>query len=91
MKKKSRATIEDEKLDAALIAQAVSYSAFLRCGPDEKHVVRDIKTPELAFEKAAELEAKHSRFGRRSLVYAITPTNISVPITPELVEMARAL
>lgn len=89
--RKSDSALAEERLVAAEIAQAVSFAAHLRCGPFEKYTTRNIETAEAAFAEASRLEAAHSRFGRRAMVFAISPKGRETLCTPELVELARNL
>jgi len=85
------AAAEREALElAALIAQATSFSAHIRRGPFDKTTIRDLPSFEEARRRADELD-ETSSFGRRAIVYAITPAGRSVPCTAELVALARSL
>lgn len=65
--------------DAANIARAVSFTAYFRKGPHETYVV-PVATVEEARAEAAKLEALHGKFGRRAMVYAVTPEGASFPM-----------
>jgi hypothetical protein len=80
---------EDLEL-AKLIASATEFSAYIRRSPTDKTVLRHFPDYERARAAADELE-KSSSFGRRALVYAITPKGYSIPCSPELVAMAEAM
>ncbi len=81
---------DEDRLIAREIARATEFSAFYRNGPHEKYTVRGLPTYEAAVAEADRLVAEHSRFGRRALVYAITPLG-SFDCTPELVALAREI
>lgn len=64
---------------AAFVRSAVGFTAHFRVGPHEAHTVPATTLGE-ARERAAELNAKHGRFGRRAIVYAIDARGGQVPI-----------
>ena len=69
-------------------ASAREFSAYVRVGPHEKYVERGFASHAEARARADALAAEHSRFGRRGLVYAITPQGYSIPCSPELLTLA---
>lgn len=89
--KKSDSALAEERLQAAQIAQAVSFAAHIRCGPFEKHTTRDLPDADAAFKEADRLTAEHGRFGRRAMVFAISAKGRETLCTPDLVELARTL
>lgn len=90
MPQKSASALEEERFLASEIASAVYFTAHLRVGPHEKYSEqRD--TYEEAKAAGVELKARHSRFGRSAIIYAVTPRGDSIPCTDSLVAMARAL
>lgn len=76
---------------AAKIAASSQFSAYLRTGPHQKFVERGFTDYDSARARADELEAKHSKFGRGALVYAITDQGYSIPVDDDLIELARSL
>lgn len=91
MKPKSKSHHEEDLLVARKIANAISFSAHLRLSPYEVHTTRDLPTYEAAFEEAERLTAKHGRFGRRAVVYAVFERAVEEMVTPELMALARSL
>lgn len=91
MKPKTKAQLAEQAIEAAEIAQAVSFSAHLRMGPHEKYTTRDLANAADAFEEGRRLEAEHSRFGRRAMIFAINKRGRETLCTPELVALAAAL
>lgn len=88
---KSASLIEEEHHLVEQIASAISFTAHLRVGPHEKYTTRDIETASEAFAEADRLTSEHSHYGRRALVYAITPQDYTVPVTRELARLAGRL
>lgn len=64
---------DEEILFAREIARSTEFSAYYRNGPHEKYVVRGFPDFDSARARADALEAEHSRFGRKAIVYAISP------------------
>lgn len=84
--------IHPEQYDlAALVNQASEFTAYYRNGPQEKYTLRGFTNYDDARAAADKLEQEHSRFGRRALVYAIAPRNISVPCDGELMALAQEI
>lgn len=91
MKPKSKSQIEEELLVARKIAGAISFSAHLRLSPFEVHTTRDLPNYEAAAAEAERLTAKHGRFARRAVVYAVFERAVEEMCTPELIALARSL
>lgn len=89
MKPKSKSAQAEALLVASEIAQATSFAAHIRCGPHEKHTVRDLHFFDDAFRAAEKLTADHGRFGRRAMVFAISARGRETLVTPELAELAK--
>jgi hypothetical protein len=89
--RKSDSALAEERLQAAEIAQAISFAAHIRVGPHEKHTTRDLATPEAAFAEADRLTEAHGRYGRRAMVFAISAKGRETLCTPDLVALARSL
>lgn len=64
---------EEELVFAREIARATEFSAYYRNGPHEKYVERGLPDFETARARADALESEHSKFGRKAIVYAISP------------------
>ena len=77
--KHSAARIKSDAFDAAQVARAVSFTAHLRKSPFEKFTV-PAATLEDAQKAAAALNVEHGKFGRRAMVYAVTPEGWTFPI-----------
>ncbi len=78
----------DEIMIAVEIAKATEFAAFMRVGPHEKFAIRGFPDYEAARRAADEIEAKHSRFGRKAIVYAITQMG-SFPCDDRMIALAR--
>ncbi len=91
MKPKSKSQLAEERQLVEQIANAVSFSAHLRMGPNEKYTVRDIANAATAFEAADRLEKEHSRFSRKAMVFAISAKGGETLCTRQLVELAASL
>lgn len=72
---------------AEQIARAVEFRAQIRLGPHEPLFATGMTTYAEALEGAAQLDAR-SKFGRRAIIYAITPENRAFPVSPDLAKMA---
>lgn len=81
--KKSAALIEEDRHLIEQIRSAISFTAHIRISPSLKFTTRNIATAGEAFTEAERLRAEHSKFGRRGLVYAITPRGDTVPVSRE--------
>lgn len=79
-------THPEDALLAAEIAKATEFSACLHLGPGNRHTVRGIKTYAAALDRARELN-ELSKFGRRTIIYAISPLG-SFPVDDRLARMA---
>lgn len=86
--KSPSALAEDQRL-AAAIAKAEEFSICLHLGPGNRHTERGFATYELAKTAAAKLN-QISKFGRKTLIYAITPIG-SVPVSEELAALAETI
>jgi hypothetical protein len=91
MKPKSKSQLAEELAVALEIKGASSFAAHLRMGPHEKYTVRDLPDFEAAAKAARQLEADHSRFSRRAMVFAINARGRETLCTPELVALAASL
>lgn len=78
----------EDILIAQAIANAKEFSAFYRNGPHEKYLERGFPNYASARRRADELAAKHSKFGRGAMVYAITKENYSMACDPKLMALA---
>jgi hypothetical protein len=87
---KSASAVEEDRFLASEIATATHFTAHFRAGPFEKYTEQH-PSYELARLAADRLQTEHSRFGRRALVYAVTPRGDSIPCTAELIALSRAL
>lgn len=87
MKKAAKPHPEDI-LIAKAIANAVEFSAFYRNGPHEKYIVRGLPDYATARREADQLAAKHSKFARGAMVYAITPEGYSHPCDDRMMALA---
>lgn len=76
----------EDQILAAEIAKADEFSACLHLGPSNRYTRRGLKTYQEALDAAAELN-KLSRYGRRSIVYAINSLG-SFPIDDRLARLA---
>jgi len=90
MKPKSKSQLAEELAVAHEIKGASSFSAHLRMGPHEKYTVRDLPDYAAAAAAASDLEAEHSRFSRKAMVFAINARGRETLCTPELVELAAS-
>lgn len=64
---------DEEILFAREIARAKEFSAYYRNGPHQKFVERGLPDFDTARARADALEAEYSKFGRKAIVYAISP------------------
>lgn len=71
---------EDAEIDRQ-IGRATSFSAFIRRGPHDKTV--EFAADYRSARAIADGLNETSRFGRRAIVYAITPEGWSFDVTPE--------
>jgi hypothetical protein len=76
----------EDRMLADLIASAESFTAHIRLAPHDKTTVR-VKTYAEALAAAEKLNAT-SKFGRRAMVYAVTPKGWTVPVDAKLAELA---
>jgi hypothetical protein len=77
----------EDRMLADLIASAESFTAHIRLAPHDKTTVRGLRTYREALNAAAALNAT-SRYGRRAMVYAVTPKGWTVPVDAKLAELA---
>lgn len=91
MQKKSAAAIDEEQFLISQIKRAVAWTAHIRLGPADKITERfdGNDRADDAFAKCEELNAL-SRFGRRAMVFAITDRGDTIPVSRELLALARA-
>jgi hypothetical protein len=83
----TRAKIHPEdRMLADLIANASYFTAHIRLSPTDKTTVR-VKTYEEALAAAEKLNAT-SKFGRRAMVYAVTPKGWTVPVSAPMAKLA---
>lgn len=66
----------DDATIAKAISEATDFVAFLRLGPWTKHVEPGHADYASAKATADRLAADHSRFGKRGMVYAVTPAGL---------------
>lgn len=78
---------DEERFLASEIAKAVYFTAHIRLSPFDKITERH-ETAEEAFAAADRLVAL-SKFGRRSIVYAVTPRGDTIPCTRALYEASK--
>lgn len=78
----------EDLLIAKAIAEAKEFSAFYRNGPHEKYCHRGLPDYASARLIADDLAAKHSKFGRGAIVYAITPEGYSHPCDDRMMALA---
>jgi hypothetical protein len=64
---------------AQQVARAVSFMAYFRKGPDQTFRV-PATTLEEARRLAGVLTKEHGQWGRRAVIYAITPEGNSFPV-----------
>jgi len=64
---------------AAQIARATHYIVHFRKGPLETYQVQ-ADTAADAHAEAAKLNAEHGKYGRRAIIYAVTPEGRSYPL-----------
>lgn len=76
----------EDRILAELASSATVFSAHLRRGPFDKETIRCSSYGE-ALEAAERLNAT-SRYGRRAIVYAITPKGWSISLDERLAAMA---
>lgn len=88
-KRKSANTIAEERMIAAEIAKADYFTVSLILGPHDRHKVAQIPNYESA-KVAADMLNKLSKFGRKSIIYAVTKLG-SFPCDDALVALARSL
>lgn len=88
---KSKAAEADDLARARSIAQAVEFTAYLRCGPHEKYVERGVPSYEQAKAMVAELEAAYSKWGRKGIVYAITPQGYTMDCNDEIMALVEQI
>ena len=80
-----------EDWDLAKLALTASYfTAHLRCGRNT-WTARDLPTYEAAVEAGAALEAEHATYGRKAIIYAVTPKTITICMSPEVVHCVAVL
>lgn len=75
-----KAHAEDAEIDRQ-IGRANSFSAFIRRGPHDKTV--EFAPDYRSARTIADALNQTSHFGRRALVYAITPEGWSFDVSPE--------
>lgn len=80
-------THPEDLMLAALIAASTEFSAHIRRGPHDKETTRGLPSYAAAKAEAARLNGT-SRFGRRAMVYAITPKGYTIPCDDRLAALA---
>lgn len=85
-KRPSLAKIASDAYDMTHIVRAKRFTAHIRKSPFEKYTVEAATLPE-AREAACSLNTKYGQFGRRAMVYAVTPDGLTF-VVPNGYEVA---
>lgn len=77
---RNRKVKEIDLYEADQIAKAVSYAAHFTAGRGQRYTVECVTIDE-ARAAAVALNAEHGKFGRRAIVYAVSPSGGSFPVS----------
>ena len=81
---------DEDRVMAEQVRTAVSFTAHYHRGVMDKMTTRDLPTLDAALAEAERLEREFPSFGRKAMVYAVTPQGFTILCSKAIIELVRA-